>query len=378
MTLKYKKIFSVFGTRPEAIKMAVLCQKLNSAEGIEHKIVITGQHKEMLYQVMDFFDLKASYDFELMKPGQDLTDITSNVLLKLRDLFKDDKPDLVLVHGDTTTSFAATLASFYHQIPVGHIEAGLRTYNLASPFPEEANRSLIGRLATYHFAPTQINADNLNNEGIKNNITITGNTVIDSLLYAKKKIDSFSDKITNQKLIDIFKSNAKIILVTGHRRENFGDGFLNICKALLKIAITFPEIKIVYPVHLNPNVQEPVNKLLKGISNIQLVPPMDYHDFIYAMKKSYIILTDSGGVQEEAPSLGKPVLVMRDTTERPEAVSAGSVKLVGAKENSIVEGISEILNNESIYKTMSKAHNPYGDGLATDRILKYINKEVLK
>jgi UDP-N-acetylglucosamine 2-epimerase (non-hydrolysing) len=369
MTLKYKKIFSVFGTRPEAIKMAVLCQKLNSAKGIEHKIVITGQHKEMLYQVMDFFDLKASYDFELMKPGQDLTDITSNVLLKLRDLFKEDKPDLVLVHGDTTTSFAATLASFYHQIPVGHIEAGLRTYNLASPFPEEANRSLTGRLATYHFAPTQINADNLNNEGIKSNITITGNTVIDSLLYANKKIDSFSDKITNQKLIDIFESNAKIILVTGHRRENFGDGFLNICKALLKIAITFPEIQIIYPVHLNPNVQEPVNKLLKEISNIQLVSPMDYHDFIYAMKKSYIILTDSGGVQEEAPSLGKPVLVMRDTTERPEAVTAGTVKLVGANENSIVEGISEILNNDSVYKTMSKAHNPYGDGLATDRII---------
>ncbi len=369
MTLKYRKIFSVFGTRPEAIKMAVLCQKLNNIEGLEHKIVLTGQHKEMLYQVMDFFDLKASYDFELMKPGQDLTDITSNVLLKFRDLFKADKPDLVLVHGDTTTSFAATLAGFYHQIPVGHIEAGLRTYNLASPFPEEANRSLTGRLATYHFAPTQINADNLQNEGVKNNIVITGNTVIDSLLFANKKIDSFSNKITNQKLIDIFKSNVKIILVTGHRRENFGDGFLNICKALLKISITFPQIQIIYPVHLNPNVQEPVNKLLKEISNIQLVPPMDYHDFIYAMKKSYIILTDSGGVQEEAPSLGKPVLVMRDTTERPEAVTAGTVRLVGANENSIVEGISEILNNDSVYKTMSKAHNPYGDGFATDRII---------
>lgn len=369
MTLKYRKIFSVFGTRPEAIKMAVLCQKLNNIEGVEHKIVLTGQHKEMLYQVMNFFDLNPSYDFELMKPGQDLTDITANVLLKLRDLFKVDKPDLVLVHGDTTTSFAATLASFYHQISVGHIEAGLRTHNLASPFPEEANRSLTGRLANYHFAPTQINADNLNKEGIKNNIIITGNTVIDSLLYANKKICSFSNKISNQKLIDIFESNAKIILVTGHRRENFGDGFLNICKALLKIAITFPEIQIIYPVHLNPNVQEPVNKLLNEISNIQLVPPMDYHDFIFAMKKSYIILTDSGGVQEEAPSLGKPVLVMRDTTERPEAVTAGTVRLVGANENSIVEGISEILNNDSVYKTMSKAHNPYGDGLATDRIL---------
>jgi UDP-N-acetylglucosamine 2-epimerase (non-hydrolysing) len=374
MSNKKKKIYSIFGTRPEAIKMAVLCQKLNEIGIIDHKIVLTGQHKEMLYQVMDFFGLKASYDLQLMKPGQDLTDITSNVLLKLRDLFLLDRPDLVLVHGDTTTSFAATLASFYQNIPVGHVEAGLRTHNLASPFPEEANRTLTSRLASFHFAPTKINYDNLMAEGLVKNILITGNTVIDSLLYADKKVNSFSNKIKNPQIIEIFKSDSKIILVTGHRRENFGDGFLNICKALLKTAKLFPDVEIVYPVHLNPNVQEPVNNFLKGVSNIHLLEPMDYHDFIYAMKRSFLILTDSGGIQEEAPSLGKPVLVMRDTTERPEAVKAGTVKLVGANEGSIVNGIAEIINNVEVYESMCKSHNPYGDGEATEKIVEFLMK----
>jgi UDP-N-acetylglucosamine 2-epimerase (non-hydrolysing) len=371
-----KKIFTIFGTRPEAIKMAILCRELDKNSFIDHRIVSTGQHKEMLSQVFEFFEIEPYFDLAIMQAGQDLTDITCGVLKGLRNLFSVEKPDLVLVHGDTTSSMAATLAAFYAGIPVGHVEAGLRTYNLQSPFPEEANRSITGRLADYHFAPTEQNRLNLLNEGIQNRIIVTGNTVIDSLLYAKEKVKSFSCKITNPVIVDLFKTHPKIILVTGHRRENFGDGFIQICEALASLARQFQDIAIVYPVHLNPNVQRPVQDLLSGLSNVYLINPLSYPDFVYAMKMSYIILTDSGGVQEEAPSLGKPVLVMRDTTERPEAVAAGTVKLVGANKEKIYKGVAELLLDKMLYEKMSKMHNPYGDGKAVDRIIRSLtNRE---
>jgi UDP-N-acetylglucosamine 2-epimerase (non-hydrolysing) len=364
------KVLTVFGTRPEAIKMAVLVKALNQEAGIEHKVCLTAQHRQMLDQVMDFFEIGADYDLNIMQPNQDLTDITARILTGLRDLFKTYTPDVMLVHGDTTTCMAAMLAGFYAGVKVAHVEAGLRTFNLRSPFPEEGNRLITDRLCHIHFAPTALNKENLLNEGINaSSIVVTGNTVIDALLFAKDKVTGFSDRITDPFIRELFTGETPILLVTGHRRENFGDGFLQICAALQQIATMYPQLQVVYPVHLNPNVQQPVNQILQGIPNVHLIAPMDYADFVYAMKRSWAILTDSGGVQEEAPSLGKPVLVMRDTTERPEALAAGTVKLVGAVTHSIVNGISELMNDTALYKTMSKAHNPYGDGLATDRII---------
>lgn len=367
-----KKVFTIFGTRPEAIKMAILCRELNRHPDFEHKLVSTGQHREMLDQVFDFFELKPDYDLSIMQPGQDLTDVTCRVLYGLRDIFLKDRPDIVLVHGDTTTSMAAAMATFYAGLPVGHVEAGLRTHDLSAPFPEEANRSITGRLASWHFAPTKTNYDNLLSEGINRNVHITGNTVIDSLLFAKDKVNSFSDRVTDGRINEIFARHKRIILVTGHRRENFGDGFLQICKALADIARQHQEVVIVYPVHLNPNVQQPVKTMLADVSNIFLLDPLEYPDFVYAMKQSYIILTDSGGVQEEGPSLGKPVLVMRDVTERPEAVEAGTVKLVGANARMITNGINQLLSDKELYNKMSTAHNPYGDGRAVARIVEIL------
>ena len=364
------KILTIFGTRPEAIKMAILCRNLSSTEGIEHKICVTGQHREMLDQVLDFFEIKPDFDLDIMKSGQDLTDITCEVLKGLRQLFILYKPDIILVHGDTTTCMAASLAAFYAGIKVGHVEAGLRTGNLQSPFPEEANRVLVSKLADLNFSATEINRQNLLEEGISpKKIIVTGNTVIDSLLFAKDKVNSFSDDVSDSLIKEIFRGHPRILLVTGHRRENLGDGFINICKALKEIAEQHPEVEIVYPVHLNPKVQKPVNATLGDIKNVHLIRPLSYPDFVYAMKQSYFIVTDSGGVQEEAPGLGKPVLVMRDTTERPEAVEAGTAKLVGADYDKIKNGIQSLLTDETEYNNMAKAHNPYGDGKAVERII---------
>jgi len=371
------KILSIFGTRPEAIKMAMLCRKLSVTEGIEHKVCVTAQHRQMLDQVLDFFEIKPDFDLDIMKAGQDLTDITCEVLKGLKELFKSYHPDMILVHGDTTTCMAASLAAFYAGIKVGHVEAGLRTGNLQSPFPEEANRELVSKLADLNFSATEMNRQNLLYEGIKpEKIIVTGNTVIDSLLFAKNKMNSFSKDMKDLLLRSIFeKHHPRIILVTGHRRENFGDGFINICRALKEIAQKHPELEIVYPVHLNPKVQKPVNKVLNGISNVHLIKPLSYPDFVYAMKQSFFLLTDSGGIQEEAPGLGKPVLVMRDTTERPEAIDAGTAKLVGANYDKITRGIESLLNDEKEYNRMAKAHNPYGDGNAVERIIdKLIHK----
>ncbi len=366
-----KKLLFIFGTRPEAIKMAPLIKEFQKDSLFNVKVCVTAQHRQMLDQVLELFEIKPDFDLDLMKPNQDLYDITSNVLLGLRDIYKVYKPDLVFVHGDTTTTLGASLASFYQKIPVAHIEAGLRTHDIFSPFPEEINRQITSRLATYHFAPTESSKQNLLQEGIEEkNIFVTGNTVIDALLEVARSAQSKDIKLDGYEV-----TNRKIILVTGHRRENFGDGFLNICKALKEIAIKHQDIDIVYPVHLNPNVQKPVFELLSDIANIYLIKPLDYEPFVYLMSTSSIILTDSGGVQEEAPSLGKPVLVMRDTTERPEAVEAGTVRLVGTDKDLIVNNASELLNNQEMYKKMSEAHNPYGDGKACERIIKYI-KEV--
>jgi UDP-N-acetylglucosamine 2-epimerase (non-hydrolysing) len=365
-----KKILSIFGTRPEAIKMAMLVKALNDDPHFEHKVCVTAQHREMLDQVMDFFEIEADFDLDLMLPGQDLYDVTSKVLLGLRDVFQKFRPDMVLVHGDTTTSMAGALAAFYAGIPVGHVEAGLRTFNLRSPFPEEANRSITGKIATWHFAPTARNVQNLIKEGVApENIFQTGNTVIDSLIFASKKVSGFSSAFTNHHVRKIYEENKQILLVTGHRRENFGKGFIQICEALASIANLNPTLEIVYPVHLNPNVQKPVNEKLGQILNVHLIEPLSYPDFVYAMKQSWAILTDSGGVQEEAPSLGKPVLVMRETTERPEAVEAGTVTLVGADKTQILSAVSKLINDTDYFKSMSKANNPYGDGKAAKRIM---------
>ncbi|WP_187647914.1 non-hydrolyzing UDP-N-acetylglucosamine 2-epimerase [Nitrosophilus labii] len=374
-----KKILIVFGTRPEAIKMAPLVKEFErNGDRFILKVCVTAQHRQMLDQVLNLFEIKADYDLNIMKENQDLFDITSNILGGMREVLNDFKPDFVLVHGDTTTTFATSLACFYQKIDVGHIEAGLRTGNLYSPWPEEANRTLTGVLAKYHFAPVQKAKENLLKENIEDkNIIVTGNTVIDALFMVLDKIENDLNlkeeiivKLT--KAISFKTLNSKFILVTGHRRENFGEGFLNICYALKEIAIKNPEINIVYPVHLNPNVREPVNKILQNIKNIYLIEPLEYHEFIYLMSKSYIILTDSGGVQEEAPSLGKPVLVMRETTERPEAVEAGTVKLVGTDKEKIVKEIEKLLKNKKEYEKMSKAHNPYGDGKASKRIVEFL------
>ena len=370
-----KKILTVFGTRPEAIKMAMLVKALDEHENFDHRLCVTAQHRELLDQVIDFFDLKPHYDLNLMKSGQGLSDLTCDILSEMKPVLKDFEPDLILVHGDTTTTFATTLSAFYHEIPVGHIEAGLRTGNMASPFPEEANRVLTSRMASWHFAPTQTNVDNLVRENVPaERIIKTGNTVIDSILYTSKKINEFSAQVTNEKLRSIFKNRQQILLITGHRRENFGEGFINICMALREIALLYPHLQLVYPVHLNPNVQEPVFQWLDNIPNIHLTEPLNYPDFVYAMKQSWAILTDSGGIQEEAPGLGKPVLVMRDTTERPEAVEAGTVQLVGTDKNVIINSVSCLLKNGDLYEKMSKAHNPYGDGKAVERIINALNK----
>nr|WP_321410906.1 UDP-N-acetylglucosamine 2-epimerase (non-hydrolyzing) [uncultured Carboxylicivirga sp.] len=380
-----KKILLVFGTRPEAIKMAPLVKALMSEETLLSKVCVTAQHREMLDQVLQLFDIHPDYDLNLMKPGQDLSDITSRVLLELRPVLEDFQPDCVLVHGDTSTSTAAALAAFYKQIPVGHVEAGLRTNNIYSPWPEEMNRQLTGRLATYHFAPTLWSKENLIKENIpKEFISVTGNTVIDSLHLTLTKIDQEKEIKTqtigqlNNYIPDLenILTSRKLILVTGHRRENFGDGFVQICEAIKEIAIRQSDSLIIYPVHLNPNVQKPVNQILGNNDNVYLIPPLEYLPFVFLMSRCHFVLTDSGGIQEEAPGLGKPVLVMRDTTERPEAVEAGTVKLVGTNKEMIIKESLELLNNPDIYNQMSLAHNPYGDGKASYSIIKYLKENL--
>lgn len=371
-----KRVLLVFGTRPEAIKMAPLALKLKQYnQNFETKVCVTGQHRQMLDQVLELFELTPDFDLNLMKPGQTLSDITSGVLKGLEDIFQKWSPDIILVHGDTATTFAASLAAYYHKIKIGHVEAGLRTGDLYSPWPEEANRKLTGAISNYHFAPTISAYNNLIKENIDpKNITITGNTVIDALLQVKSKIENNSDLNSKFKRdFSFINDDKKLILVTGHRRENFGQGFLNICQALSNLAKKHPNIQIVYPVHLNPNVQTPVNDMLSGIDNIFLIQPQDYLPFVYLMNKSYLILTDSGGIQEEAPSLGKPVLVMRNTTERPEAVEAGTVKLVGTDSDCIESAVSELLSNIKLYNIMSEAHNPYGNGTACQKIIDFLN-----
>lgn len=370
-----QKVLLVFGTRPEAIKMAPLALQLQQdLNNFETKVCVTGQHRQMLDQVLELFQLKPDFDLNLMKPGQTLSDITSGVLKGLEQVFEQWKPDVVLVHGDTATTFAASLAAYYHKIAIGHVEAGLRTGDIYSPWPEEANRKLTGALTNYHFAPTQSSYNNLIKENIDpNNIIITGNTVIDALLTVKYKVENDQKIIADfEQQFNFLDKNKKMILVTGHRRENFGQGFLNICKALANIAQQYPDVQIVYPVHLNPNVQQPVNELLAGITNIHLISPQDYLPFVYLMNRSYLILTDSGGIQEEAPSLGKPVLVMRDTTERPEAVEAGTVKLVGTDAAVIEKSVMDLLENTELYKQMAEAHNPYGDGTSCQQIIEFL------
>ena len=365
------KTLCIFGTRPEAIKMAPLVLALAADERFEAKVCVTGQHREMLDQVLGLFSITPDFDLKIMKPGQDLTDVTSAILQGLKTVLNDFKPDIVLVHGDTATTFAASLAAYYQQIPVAHVEAGLRTGNLYSPWPEEGNRKLTGALAKINFAPTETSRENLLREGVSPaNIVVTGNTVIDALLDVVKRLDQDPKLLVQASAPAAFLDPArKMILVTGHRRESFGDGFERICQALMEVAQQHPEVDIVYPVHLNPNVREPVNRLLNGIGNIYLIAPLDYLPFVHMMTRAHIILTDSGGIQEEAPSLGKPVLVMRDTTERPEAVSAGTVKLVGTHTADIVRELNRLLVDTTAYRDMSYAHNPYGDGNACQRIL---------
>ena len=376
-----KKVLLVFGTRPEAIKMAPLVKAFEAESNIISKVCVTAQHREMLDQVLDMFEITPDYDLNIMKAGQDLFDVTSNVLLGLKNVLSDFQPDIVLVHGDTSTTSSAALAAFYSKVKVGHVEAGLRTGDIYSPWPEEANRQITGVLANYHFAPTTTSQDNLLREN-KNpkDIIVTGNTVIDALFLALDKIEK-NETLKNQiieKINSEYKlpDNKKIILVTGHRRENHGQGFINICEALKTIATNNPDIDIVYPVHLNPNVQKPVNEILSNTPNVYLINPLQYESFLYLMNKSYFIITDSGGVQEEAPSLGKPVLVMRDTTERPEALDAGTVKLVGTNKELIIKEAQKLLDDESEYNTMSKAHNPYGVGKACEKIVKFIKNDI--
>ena len=376
-----KKILLVFGTRPEAIKMAPLVNYLlKHNDKFLTKVCVTAQHREMLDQVLDIFEINPDYDLDMMKTNQDLYDITANGLLKLRDVYRDFSPNLVLVHGDTATSTTAALGAYYKQIPVGHIEAGLRTGDIYSPFPEEMNRKITGAVSTLHFSPTKKAKQNLIFEGVREErIIVTGNTVIDALHIALNKIEKNDElKLEIEKILKEEISNyqevinSKFILVTGHRRENFGHGFVNICTALKTIAQKYPNINIIYPVHLNPNVQRPVFELLSQDKNIHLISPLSYLPFISLLEKSYLVVTDSGGIQEEAPSLGKPVIVMRDTTERPEAVEAGTVKLVGTDKDLIVKEVSDLLENDTYYKSMSLAHNPYGDGKACERIIDFL------
>ena len=373
----------VFGTRPEAIKMAPLVKEFQkNAEKIDTIVCVTGQHREMLDQVLQIFDIQPDYDLNIMKQGQDLYDVTAKVLTGMRDVLKEAKPDVVLVHGDTTTSTAAALAAFYQQIPVGHVEAGLRTHNIYSPWPEEMNRQITGRIATYHFAPTALSRKNLLSEGVQEEkITVTGNTVIDALHIVVDKIKA--DESLQQELASILKSagydvsrlanGKKLVLITGHRRENFGEGFINMCTAIKDLTIKYPDVDFVYPMHLNPNVRKPIHEVfgddLNGLGNMFFIEPLEYLSFVFLMEKATIVLTDSGGIQEEAPGLGKPVLVMRDTTERPEALEAGTVKLVGTDYNKIVTEVSMLLDDKDAYNAMSKAVNPYGDGFACSRIV---------
>lgn len=372
----------VFGTRPEAIKMAPLVKEFQKyPEKFKTIVCVTGQHREMLDQVLRIFDIQPDYDLNIMKQGQDLYDVTAKVLIGMRDVLKETQPDIVLVHGDTTTSTAAALAAFYQQIPVGHIEAGLRTHNIYSPWPEEVNRQITGRIATYHFAPTSLSKDNLLQEGISGEqIIVTGNTVIDALYMVVEKIKN--DGILSCELEKVLKASGydisrlsdgrKLVLITGHRRENFGDGFISMCKAIKSLSEKYPEVDFVYPMHLNPNVRKPIHEVFgeSQRANLFFIEPLEYLSFVYLMEKSAIVLTDSGGIQEEAPGLGKPVLVMRDTTERPEALEAGTVKLVGTDYDKIVNEVSGLLDSQEYYEKMSKAINPYGDGKACSRIVK--------
>ncbi|MGF6192383.1 non-hydrolyzing UDP-N-acetylglucosamine 2-epimerase [Serratia sp. 2723] len=365
------KVLTVFGTRPEAIKMAPLVHALAQDDAFESRVCVTAQHREMLDQVLRLFEIVPDYDLNIMKPGQGLSEITCRILEGIKGVLEDFKPDVVLVHGDTTTTMATSLAAFYQRIPVGHVEAGLRTGNLYSPWPEEANRKLTGHLAMYHFSPTENSRQNLLRESLRDDhIFVTGNTVIDALLWVRDRIMHNSElRSSLDQRYPFLDANKKLILVTGHRRESFGGGFERICSALAEVARKHPDVQVVYPVHLNPNVSEPVNRILKEVDNIILIDPQDYLPFVYLMTRSYLILTDSGGIQEEAPSLGKPVLVMRDTTERPEAVDAGTVQLVGTDVARIVDAVTRLLTDEGEYHAMSRAHNPYGDGHACQRIL---------
>ena len=378
-----KTILLVFGTRPEAIKMAPLVKEFQkNTKDFKTLVCVTGQHREMLDQVLHIFSIKPDYDLNIMKQGQDLYDVTSRVLLGMRDVLKKVQPDVVLVHGDTTTSTAAALAAFYQQIPVGHVEAGLRTHNIYSPWPEEMNRQITGRIATYHFAPTSLSKQNLLAENIKEEaVTVTGNTVIDALYMVVDKIKN--DKELDAELEDTLKTSGydikrlkngkKLVLITGHRRENFGDGFMSMCRAIQTLTKKYPDVDFVYPMHLNPNVRKPIHEIwgedLSNLCNMFFIEPLEYLSVVYLMEKSSIVLTDSGGIQEEAPGLGKPVLVMRDTTERPEALKAGTVKLVGTDYDKIVTEVSSLLDNQMYYDEMSKAVNPYGDGKACERIV---------
>lgn len=381
-----KKVMLVFGTRPEAIKMCPLVKEFQKhSNEFETIVCVTGQHREMLDQVLNIFDVTPDYDLNIMKQGQDLYDVTARVLVGMRDILKEVQPDVVLVHGDTTTSTASALAAFYQQIPVGHVEAGLRTHNIYSPWPEEINRQITGRIATYNFAPTPLSKSNLLREAInEDSITVTGNTVIDALYWVVDKIKTDTEL---QKNLDAVLDNAgydvarlsdgkKLVLITGHRRENFGDGFINMCTAIKDLTKKYPEVDFVYPMHLNPNVRKPIHEVfgedLSNLGNMFFIEPLEYLSFVHLMSKSTIVLTDSGGIQEEAPGLGKPVLVMRDTTERPEALEAGTVKLVGTNYEKIVTEVSRLIDDSEYYDTMSKAVNPYGDGLACERIVNFI------
>lgn len=372
--MKKIKVLSVFGTRPEAIKMAPVVDHLKNDPRFEGKVCVTGQHRQMLDQVLELFEIKPDFDLNIMKVGQDLTDVTSEILLGLRAVLKEFKPDYILVHGDTATTLSATLAAYYQQVKVGHVEAGLRTNNIYSPWPEEGNRKVTGCLANLHFAPTETSKNNLIVENVpQESIFVTGNTVVDALFMVRDRLNK--DGSLSARLSEAFhfiSNDRRVVLITGHRRESFGEGFEKICQAVSELASCFSDVDFLYPVHLNPNVSEPVNRLLSGKKNVFLIPPQDYLPFIYLMNRASIILTDSGGIQEEAPSLGKPVLVMRNTTERPEAVEAGTVKLVGTDVGKIVQEVTSLLTDKTAYEAMSIAHNPYGDGDAAIRILNAI------
>lgn len=374
--MRKKKIILVFGTRPEAIKMAPLVHALKAErDKFEVKICVTSQHREMLAQVMKIFEIEADIDLNLMKQDQNLSNLTSLILNEMHNVFSKYQPDAVLVHGDTTTTLATSIAAYYTSIPIGHVEAGLRTYDLKAPFPEEFNRQITSKITKWHFAPTALSKQNLLSEGVeKSLITVTGNTIIDALYWVLKRIDK--DKVRQKNLENILNANLSFnwqseifILITAHRRENFGDGFLQICTAIRELALKYSKIHFVYPVHLNPNVSKPVYEILRGFENIHLIKPLEYEPFVYLLKYSYLVLTDSGGIQEEAPSLGKPVLLMRDVTERPEAVEAGTVEIVGSNSQRIIESVSRLVNDKKHYQTMSRAHNPYGDGFACKRIV---------